>query len=92
MANTVAQPLRAPAYRLMAERENEALVAKLPAQAAADLGQSLADQVLVFVPALAERWLSTLALEAVSRKLTSVTTSTGITSAERLDQGRAPGQ
>jgi hypothetical protein len=30
MANTVAQPLRAPAYRLMAERENEALVAKLP--------------------------------------------------------------
>jgi len=33
-----------------------------------------------------------LALEAVSRKLTSVTTSTGITRAEKLDQGRAPGQ
>jgi hypothetical protein len=33
-----------------------------------------------------------LALEAVSRKLTSVTTSTGMTSAEKLDQGRAPGQ
>jgi len=29
-ANNVAQPLLAPAYRLMAERENDALVAKLP--------------------------------------------------------------
>jgi hypothetical protein len=49
----VAQPVLAPAYSVMAERENDVLVGNAARQARRDLAQALADQVLAGVPALA---------------------------------------
>ena len=76
----------------MAEREKEALVAKLPHRPLLILARPWPMRSWFSFHCSLERWLSTLALDAVSRKLTSVTTSTGMTSALKLDQGRAPGQ
>ena len=76
----------------MAERENEALVAKLPNSPLLILARPWPMRSWFSFQRSPDRWLSTLALDAVSKKLTSVTTSTGITSAEKLDHGSAPGQ
>ena len=92
IANSVAQPVLAPAYRLMAEREKDALVAKLPHRPLLILARPWPIRSWFSFHCSLERWLSTLALEAVSRKLTSVTTSTGISNEPRSDQGSQPGQ
>ena len=78
--NTVAHPVRAPAYRLSAEREKDELVGKAPQKPEA----SLARPWPIRSWSWSQRWprcpLSTLALDAVSRKLTSVITSVGSSS------------
>jgi len=76
----------------MAEREKDALVAKLPHRPLLILDRPWPIRSWFSFQRSLERWLSTLALEAVSRKLTSVTTSTGISSEARSDQGSQPGQ
>ena len=88
----VAQPLRAPAYKLMAERENDALGAKLPHNPELILAMPWAIKSWFSFQRVPPFWWSTLALEAVSRKLTSVTTKTGMTSAPIVPHGSKPGQ
>ena len=73
-------------------REKDALVGKAPERPDASLASPWPIRSWFSSQRVPPRWLSTLALEAVSRKLTRVTTNTGITSAEKLDQGRASGQ
>ena len=92
VAKTVAHPLWAPAYKLMAERENDALVAKPPHRPELIFAMPCATRSWFSFQRVPPLWWSTLALDAVSRKLTSVTTSTGRISEPSVLQGRAPGQ
>jgi len=85
----VAQPVRAPAYRLSAERENDELVGKAPLKPAASLASPWPIRSWSWFQGVPWRALSTLALAAVSRKLTSVMTSTGTASCPSTAQ---PGQ
>jgi hypothetical protein len=89
--NTVAQPVRAPAYRLSAERENEELVGNAPTSAEDSLARPWPIRSWFW----SQRWprspLSTLALDAVSRKLTSVITSVGSNSWRSVSQPGQPG-
>src|SRR5260221_5424890 len=71
MENTLDQPVLAPASRFTAERENEALVAKLPNRPALILDSPWATRSWFSFQRVPACWCSTLALEAVSRKLTS---------------------
>jgi hypothetical protein len=86
---TVAQPVCAPAYRLSAERENDELVANAPDRPEAILARPWPIRSWSWSQRSPLRWLSTLALEAVSRKLIRVTTSVGSTSCPSACQ---PGQ
>ena len=90
--NTVAQPVRAPAYRLSAERENEELVGKAPLKPETSLARPWPIRSWFW----SQRWprcpLSTLALDAVSRKLTSVITSVGSTNWPNTPQPGQPGR
>ena len=82
----------APASRFTAERENEALVAKLPNSPALILDMPWATRSWLPFQRVPACWCSTWALEAVSRKLTSEITSTGMTSVPNSSQLSMPGQ
>ena len=88
---TPAQPVRAPAYRLSAERENDELVGKAPLKPDASLARPWPIRSWSWSQR-APRWaLSTCALLAVSRKLTSVITSVGSRSWASTSQPGQPG-
>ena len=91
MENTLDHPVLAPASRFTAERENEALVAKLPNRPALILDRPWATRSWFSFQRVPACWCSTWALEAVSRKLTSEITSTGITRAPNSSQLSSPG-
>ena len=73
-------------------REKDALVAKLPHRPLLILASPWPIRSWFSSQRSPDRWLSTLALDAVSRKLTSVTTSTGMISSAKRGHGSAPGQ
>ena len=85
----LAQPVLAPAYRLSAEREKDELVGKAPDRPEASLASPWPIRSWFWSQRAPRAALSTLALEAVSRKLTSVMMSVGITSCPSVAQ---PGQ
>ena len=87
----VAQPVCAPAYRLSAERENDELVANAPDRPEAILASPWPIRSWSWSQRSPLRSESTLADEAVSRKLTSVITSTGSTSWPSMSQPGQPG-
>src|SRR5574343_1370554 len=89
---TVAQPVCAPAYRFRAERENDELVGKAPDSADASLPRPWPIKSWSWSQRWPLRSLSTLALDAVSKKLTRVMTSVGSTNCLRLSQSRPCGR
>jgi hypothetical protein len=91
MAKRLEYPVLAPASRLTAERENDALVAKLPNRPALILDRPWAIRSWFSFQRVPACWCSTWALEAVSRKLTSEITSTGMISALNSSQLSMPG-
>src|SRR4051794_20824828 len=92
VAITVAHPVRAPAYSVSAERENEVLVAKAPEKAEASLPAPCPIRSWLASQRLPSRWLSILALEAISSELTSASTSAGASRLENWSQPGQPGQ
>ena len=79
--------MRAPAYRLMAERENEALVGNAPLKPDAILAKPWPIKSWFSFHCVPPRWFSTLALDAVSRKLIKVITIAGNSSWLKVDHG-----
>jgi hypothetical protein len=77
MVNKVAQPDRAPAYSMSAERENDVLVAKLPHRPEASLAKPWPISSRLSFQRLPSRWHSMRALDAVSKKLTKAITMAG---------------
>ena len=88
----MAQPVRAPAYRVIAERENEVLVGKLPENAEASLPMPWPIRSWPAFQRLPSRWLSILALAAISSELTRVMTSAGASSAANESHAGRLGQ
>ena len=76
---------------VIAERENEVLVGKLPENAEASLPMPWPIRSWLASQRLPSRWFSILALDAISSELTSVITSAG-TSRARSTSHRQPGQ
>jgi hypothetical protein len=89
---TAAQPVRAPAYSVMAEREKEALVAKLPHKAEVILPRPWPIRSWLASQRLPSCWLSILALDAISSELTSAITSAGTSRDDSVSQPGRPGQ
>ena len=87
--NTVAQPVWAPLCSSSAERENDALVGKAPENPATSLASPWPIRSWSWSQRWPRRLLSTLALDAVSRKLTRLITSVGKSSWPSVVQ---PGQ
>ena len=77
MEKITAQPERAPAYNIKAERENDVLVGKLPDKAEASLDRPCPNNSVLSSQRRPSRWHSMRALEAVSRKLTKAITIAG---------------
>src|SRR5437868_13716728 len=90
--NSVAHCVFAPAYSVMAEREKEELVGNEPVRPEAILASPWPIRSWFSFHSLPERALSTLALDAVSRKLTSVTRKAGSSRLPSLLSERPPGQ
>ncbi|MNS99095.1 hypothetical protein D3C72_1334830 [compost metagenome] len=76
----------------MAERENDELVGNDPVKPEASLARPWPIRSWFSFHSVPARPLSTLALDAVSRKLTSVIISAGSTSALKVCAGSRPGQ
>src|SRR6478736_3896028 len=92
VAAMVAQPVFAPAYSVIAERENEVLVGKLPEKAEASLPTPWPTRSWLASQRLPSRWLSIFALDAISSELTSASTSAGAIRVENWSQPGQPGQ
>ena len=92
LASTVAQPVLAPAYSVIADRENDALVGKLPQKADASLPRPWPIRSWLAFQRRPSRWLSIFALDAISSELTRAMTSAGAISALRLVQPGNTGQ
>ena len=92
MTATVAQPVRAPEASVMAERENEVLVGKAPEKPETSLPTPWPIRSWLASQRLPSRWLSILALAAISSELTSAITTAGASSALKVPQSGRPGQ
>src|SRR6478752_7368674 len=92
VATTVAQPVRAPEYSVSAERENEVLVAKDPDRPETILPTPWPTRSWLASQRLPSRWFSIFALAAISRELTSVSTSAGAIKVENWSQPGQDGQ
>src|SRR3954469_2024123 len=90
-AAMVAQPVFAPAYSVIAERENDVLVGKLPENAEASLPTPWPTRSWLASQRLPSRWFSILALDAISIELTSASTTEGATSARSVSQSGSDG-
>jgi hypothetical protein len=77
---------------LRAERENDELVGKAPLRPEAILASPWPIRSWFWFHIWPSPWLSTLALDAVSRKLTSVMTSVGSSNCPRVCQSGRPGR
>ncbi len=89
---TVAQPVFAPACSVIADRENEALVGKLPENAEASLPTPWPIRSWLASHRLPSRWFSIFALAAISIELTSASTSAGANRARSRSQPGSSGQ
>jgi hypothetical protein len=77
---------------LRAERENDELVGKAPLRPEAILASPWPMRSWFWFHIWPSPWLSTLALDAVSRKLTSVMTRVGSSSWDRVCMSGRPGR
>src|SRR6478735_6102342 len=90
--NSVAHCVLAPAYSVIAERENEELVGNEPVRPEAILPSPWPIRSWFSFQSLPARALSTLALDAVSRKLTRVIRKAGSSRVPSSLTDSPPGQ